>query len=199
LNLDTDSLHSTDTTCTSDSNSFDGHGKSGHRLSESHAPNRRFLQAAAGSLNRHVKMLEAKKQSSTLFGPIRYGKPIPTKTRSKLYHNNPYDTSSTRDDSTANEESEGHDTLQPIQETSLLVSTVPEQEVHRGQSINQLEHKGELPLSVERIEPSDSTNDSFVWFKVNAGDVKELTLNNGVVVFVLRNALKYDKHPDRAT
>jgi hypothetical protein len=199
LNLDTDSIHSTDTNSTSDANSCNSHSKGGHRLSESHAPNRRFVQAATESLNRHIKMFEAKQQASTMFGPTLYRKGI----GAKPFHNNPYDTSSTRDDSTTNDGSEGHDSAQPIQEASLLSSIPPLQGVKKvelSSLANNTPSKQivELNSSTKRTEPSDITNDSFVWFKVSTGDVKEMTLANGVVVHVLRNAVKYDNHPDRA-
>ena len=200
LNLDTDSVHSTDTTSTSELNSLDSHSTGGHRLSESHAPNRRFVQATSESFSRHLKMFEAKQQSSTMFGPQHYGKATRTKRKTKPFHNYPYDTSSTRDDSTTNG-SEGNDTSDPIQEANLQVSLAPAQELLQKREIfsstDNMTAVSDVLASSSSLVPSNNSNsDSIVWFKVNSADLKEMTLANGAIVYVLRNAERYNNHPD---
>ena len=177
-----------DETSTMDAENFDMVGSSrdiGHHLSESHAPSRRF---AAQSLNRHAKMLEAKQQASTLFGSQRQLKGTTLKT--KKFHNNPYDTSSTRDDSTTNDGSQGNDTLLPIQETTVG-SALDKTPVEASHTVSE-----ESTSSKDKIETNDSTAKAFVWFKVNTADVQEMTLANGTLVYVLRNTVKCDNHSD---
>ena len=182
LNLDTDSVLSTDSVSTSEAKCADfinGIYSNEHRLSESHAPNRRFVQAPTASLNWHIKKQEAKQQSTTIFYPLRDGKSIVTK--SKKFHNNPYDTSSTCDDSNANDS---------IKEESLQTRLSPVKEVLKAPK------NVALLSTTGTIAQSNSISDSFVWFKVKAADIKEMPFKDGSVAYVLRNATKCDSHPE---